>query len=78
MIGLETLLPLGLLLVEQNMLDLPQLIEKLTSAPAEILGLDSGNLSVGSTSETSAFSIRKPNGNSHQRAAIHEGKTRLS
>ncbi|WP_415902623.1 dihydroorotase [Neptuniibacter sp. QD29_5] len=55
MIGLETLLPLGLLLVEQNMLDLPQLIEKLTSAPAEILGLPTGNLSIGSSANICIF-----------------------
>lgn len=55
MIGLETLLPLGLLLVEQNMLDLPQLIEKLTSAPADILGLPTGNLNVGSVANICIF-----------------------
>lgn len=55
MIGLETLLPLGLLLVEQNMLDLPQLIEKLTAAPAEILGLPTGNLKVGSVANICIF-----------------------
>lgn len=55
MIGLETLLPLGLLLVEQNMLDLPQLIAKLTSAPADILGLDSGNLSIGAQADICIF-----------------------
>jgi len=55
MIGLETLLPLALLLVEQNMLDLPQLIEKLTSEPAKILGLESGTLTAGSDADICIF-----------------------
>ncbi|MCP4597766.1 dihydroorotase, partial [Neptuniibacter sp.] len=55
MIGLETLLPLSLLLVEQNMLELPQLIEKLTSAPAKILGLESGTLEVGKDADICIF-----------------------
>ena len=55
MIGLETLLPLSLLLVEQKMLDLPQLIEKLTSAPATILGLESGDLSIGCNADICVF-----------------------
>jgi dihydroorotase len=55
MIGLETLLPLSLLLVDQKMLDLPQLIEKLTSAPATILGLESGDLSIGRHADICIF-----------------------
>ena len=55
MIGLETLLSLALILVEQNMLELPQLIEKLTSAPADILGLDTGTLTVGKPANIAIF-----------------------
>ncbi|EAR62881.1 dihydroorotase [Neptuniibacter caesariensis] len=55
MIGLETLLSLTLILVEQNMLELPQLIEKLTSAPAEILGLETGTLTVGKPANIAIF-----------------------
>ncbi|MEM5536927.1 dihydroorotase [Neptuniibacter pectenicola] len=55
MIGLETLLSLSLWLVDQEMLDLPQLIEKLTLAPATILGLDEGNLAVGRTADICIF-----------------------
>lgn len=56
MIGLETLLPLSLLLVEQGLLELPQLIEKLTSAPAQILGLaQAGTLSVGAEADVCVF-----------------------
>ncbi len=55
MIGLETLLSLSLILVKQNMLELSQLIEKLTSAPAKILGLDIGTLSTGSQADICIF-----------------------
>jgi len=53
--GLETLLPLSLKLVEQQLLALPQLIEKLTSAPARILGLDDGTLEIGSRADICIF-----------------------
>lgn len=55
MIGLQTLLPLSLILVEQNMLELPQLVEKLTSAPANILGLDAGTLTKGAQADICIF-----------------------
>ena len=55
MIGLETLLPLSLMLVEQEILDLPQLIDKLTASPAQALGLDSGTLSVGASADVCIF-----------------------
>ncbi len=44
--GLETLLPLSLRLVDENILDLTTLIHKLTVEPAKILGIDAGHLSV--------------------------------
>jgi dihydroorotase len=53
--GLETLLPLCLLLVRQELLSLPQLIEKLTAAPAAILSLDKGSLGVGSIADICIF-----------------------
>ncbi len=55
--GLETLLPLALKLVEQEILSLPQLIEKLTASPAAILGLDTGTLSVGSKADICIFDL---------------------
>jgi dihydroorotase len=55
MSGLETLLPLSLRLVEQQLLELPQLIESLTIAPARILGLDAGTLEVGSQADICVF-----------------------
>ncbi|MDF2182383.1 dihydroorotase [Neptuniibacter sp. CAU 1671] len=55
MTGLETLLSLSLMLVEQQILELPQLIEKLTLAPATIMGIDAGKLSVGSRADVCIF-----------------------
>ncbi|MBV0933297.1 dihydroorotase [Marinobacterium weihaiense] len=55
MSGLETLLPLSLSLVEQQLLELPQLIEALTAAPARILGIDAGTLAIGSQADICIF-----------------------
>lgn len=55
MSGLETLLPLSLSLVEQQLLELPQLIEALTAAPARILDIDAGTLEVGSQADICIF-----------------------
>ncbi|HZR83738.1 MAG TPA: dihydroorotase [Candidatus Binatia bacterium] len=46
-VGLETLLPLTLRLVDERVLDLPTAIAKITSEPAAILGLPVGTLDVG-------------------------------
>jgi dihydroorotase len=53
--GLETLLPLGLMLVEQELLSLPQLIEKLTAAPAAILKINKGSLGIGCDADICIF-----------------------
>lgn len=55
MIGLQTLLPLGLQLVGQQLLALPQLVALLSSQPAQILGLDSGQLAVGAVADICIF-----------------------
>lgn len=55
MIGLETLLPLSLMLVDQGLMEMPQLLEKLTSGPAQILGLDAGTLAEGSAADICIF-----------------------
>jgi dihydroorotase len=55
MIGLQTLLPLSLQLVEQQLLELPQLIALLTSGPAQLLGLEQGQLAVGSQADICIF-----------------------
>jgi len=49
--GIETLLPLGLKLVEENKISLPDLIERLTAGPAQIMGIDAGQLSIGSSAD---------------------------
>lgn len=53
--GLETLLPLTLKLVEEKIVSLPQAIALVTQKPANILGLDSGNLAVGATADICIF-----------------------
>lgn len=55
MSGLETLLPLSLSLVEQQLLELPQLIEALTAAPARVLDIDAGTLAIGSQADICVF-----------------------
>ena len=49
--GLETLLPLTLKLVQEELLSLPQALALLTQQPAQIAGVDSGQLSVGATAD---------------------------
>ncbi len=53
--GLDTLLPLGLRLVDEQVMDLGELIHRLTAGPAKILGLPCGTLSVGSTADICIF-----------------------
>lgn len=51
-VGLETLLPVCVTaLIDTNVLEWPQLIDKLTAGPARVLGLDRGSLAVGSTAD---------------------------
>jgi len=53
--GLDTLLPLGLRLVNEHALDLDELIHRLTCGPAGILGLPYGTLSIGATADICIF-----------------------
>ncbi|WP_243371700.1 dihydroorotase [Geotalea sp. SG265] len=50
-IGLETSLPLSLKLVEDKVLDMKALIEKMAVKPAQILGLDRGTLKAGTPAD---------------------------
>jgi dihydroorotase len=50
-VGLETLLPLALGLVRDNVLDLPTAVAKITCAPARILGLPGGRMAVGAPAD---------------------------
>jgi len=54
-VGLETALPLSLRLVDEKILTLPQLVEKLASCPAEIFKLDQGTLGVGKPADVVIF-----------------------
>lgn len=56
-VGLETALPLSLRLVEEKVITLPQMVEKLTSRPAEIFKLDSGTLGVGKPADVVIFDL---------------------
>ncbi len=53
--GLETLLPLTLQLVGERVLTLVEAVARLTQRPADILGLESGRLSVGATADVCVF-----------------------
>ncbi|BBA69796.1 dihydroorotase [Geobacter sulfurreducens] len=50
-IGLETSLPLSLKLVEEGVLTLPALVEKMACNPAAILGIDRGTLRQGAVAD---------------------------
>lgn len=54
-VGLETALPLTLKLVQENIITLPQAVEKLTSRPAGIFKLDRGTLGVGRDADIVIF-----------------------
>ncbi|UTW10557.1 dihydroorotase [Marinobacterium rhizophilum] len=53
--GLETLLSLSLMLVEQDVLDLPRLIAMLSCEPARILGIQAGTLNNGAAADICIF-----------------------
>jgi dihydroorotase len=53
--GLETLLPLTLRLVEENVLTLPEALRKLTSNPARIIGSEAGRIAVGAPADLVLF-----------------------
>lgn len=54
-IGLETSLPLALALVEEGVLSLTQLVEKMSCNPAKILNLGRGTLKVGAVADITVF-----------------------
>jgi len=53
--GLETLLGLTLRLVEEKVMDLPTALARVTSGPADILGLPYGRLGLGSPADVCVF-----------------------
>jgi dihydroorotase len=54
-IGLETSLPLSLKLVEEGVLSLKQLVEKMSCNPAKILGIGRGTLKAGAIADITVF-----------------------
>lgn len=58
-VGLETSLPLSLKLVDAGLLTLPQLIEKMSCKPSELLGLDRGALKAGSVADITVIDPAK-------------------
>jgi dihydroorotase len=54
-IGLETSLPLSLKLVEEKVLDVKGIVEKISLNPAKILGIDRGTLKVGAVADVTVI-----------------------
>lgn len=59
-VGLETVLPLTLGLVEEGVLSLEQAVQKLTSAPAAAFGLKKGTLAVGADADVTIVDQQEP------------------
>jgi dihydroorotase len=53
--GIDTLLGLSLLLIDQMNLSINQVLQALTQAPANILGVEGGDLSIGSSADVCIF-----------------------
>ena len=53
--GLEVLLPLTLKWAEAAQVDLPTALARITSVPAQVLGLNGGHLAVGTTADVCVF-----------------------
>ena len=58
--GLETALGVMLTLVEEGLLDLPQLIERMSAAPARLLGLPGGRLQEGGPADVVVIDPHRP------------------
>lgn len=67
--ALETLLPLGLRLVEEGVLPLMRLVHLLTSGPARVLGVEQGRLQPGAPADLVVW-------NAHWRAELTEDRLR--
>ncbi|MEM6383589.1 MAG: dihydroorotase [Pseudomonadota bacterium] len=59
-VGVETLLPAALRLVHNGYLTLPDLLTKLSTAPARILGIDAGTLKPGAPADVIVFDPDEP------------------
>ncbi|MBI5378634.1 MAG: dihydroorotase [Nitrospirae bacterium] len=54
-VGLETLLPLSLRLVEEGVLTLPEMVARLTHLPARVMGIPRGTLAPGAPADVTVF-----------------------
>ena len=54
-IGLETSLPLSLALVDEGVLSLTQLVEKMSCNPSNIIGINRGTIKVGAVADITVF-----------------------
>ncbi|MFQ5582598.1 MAG: dihydroorotase, partial [Mariprofundaceae bacterium] len=54
-VGLETMLPVSLGLVRESVITMPELLAKMTSNPASLLGLDAGTLSENAPADICIF-----------------------
>ncbi len=54
-VGLETMLPVSLMLVREGVLSLPELLAKMTVNPARLLDLEAGTLAVGAAADVCIF-----------------------
>ncbi len=59
-VGLESLLPLSLQLYHNKQLSLLDVLSKVTSGPAGILGLNGGSLKAGAPADLTLFDLNKP------------------
>lgn len=57
--GLETLLPLTLGLVRENVVDIATALTRVTSGPARILGIEAGTIAAGDTADICIFDPQK-------------------
>ena len=59
-VGLETLLPVALELVHNDVLPLPMLLHRLSTAPARLLGIAGGALTAGAPADLVLFDMDRP------------------
>ena len=60
MVGLETLLPLALTLVHRELMDLKDLLHRMTARPAELFGLPTGKIAEGAPADLVLFDPHAP------------------
>ena len=59
-VGIETMLTLSLALVHDGRLGLPAVLDKLTAAPARLLGLEQGRLALGAPADLVLIDLERP------------------